>query len=42
MAAVELVGEDVHQMNQPLLFELDTSVRETTKIQAIETLVSPG
>ena len=26
MAAAELVGEYVHQMNRQLLFELDTSV----------------
>ena len=38
----ELVGEYVHQMNRQLLFELDTSVCETTKIQAIETVLSSG
>ena len=42
IATAELVGEDIHQMNQPLLFELDSSVCETTKIQAMETVVSPG
>ena len=42
IATAELVGEDFPQLNQPLLFELDSLVRETTKIQAMETVVSPG
>ena len=38
----ELVGKDFPQPNQPLLFELDSLVHETNKIQAMETVVSPG
>ena len=42
IATAELVGEDLPQPNQPLPFELDSLVHETTKIQAMETVVSPG
>ena len=42
IATAKLVGEDFPQPDQPLLFELDSLVREMTKIQAMETLVSPG
>ena len=42
IAATELVGESVHNLNQPLLFELDSSLCERTKIQAMETILSPG
>ena len=41
IATAELVGEDFPQPNQPLLFELDSLVHETTRIQAMETVVSP-
>ena len=42
IATAELVGKDFPQPNQPLLFELDSLVHETTKLQAMETVVSPG
>ena len=42
IAEAELVGGDIGNLNQPLLFELNSSVCKTTKIQAMETIVSPG